>query len=323
MNENKLPESFHWINRMKKYEGNPIIRPNGKWAADLVFNPAAIVKDDTVMLLCRAVNLSHKRRDINWSVSSLIWARSKDGIHFELDDEPFLYPDENSEYTGGFEDPRIVYISEEKLYLLTYTGVKWDADGNLDAPCLLAISKDLENWEFLGEKFPERAVCIIDKRIDGKYWGYYGNSSEFITWSEDLINWHWEGETLIKPRPDRFDSVLCEGACPPNVSDEGYLFIYNGATSIEATKKYSQKMFGMQAYTNWGMYSTGWVLIDPNDPKKVLARSEEPFLAPTECFECYGLVNHTIFSGGHVEFKGKHFLYYGACDTRIGVAIAE
>ena len=60
--ENSLPKSFEWVNNFKRYEGNPIIRPSGDWAADLIFNPAAIVKDDTVMLLCRGVNLSHKRR---------------------------------------------------------------------------------------------------------------------------------------------------------------------------------------------------------------------------------------------------------------------
>ena len=70
-------------------------------------------------------------------------------------------------------------------------------------------------------------------------------------------------------------------------------------------------------------YSVGWALFDRNDPKKVIARSEEPFLVPYESYECYGMVYFTIFSGGCVEFKGKHFLYYGACDNRIGVAIAE
>ena len=57
-----LPQNFAWVESMKKYEGNPIIRPHGKWAADLFFNPAAIVKDDQVLLLCRCVNLADKRR---------------------------------------------------------------------------------------------------------------------------------------------------------------------------------------------------------------------------------------------------------------------
>lgn len=165
MNENKLPKTFEWINRMKKYEGNPIIRPNGKWAADLVFNPAAIVKDDQVLLLCRAVNLADKRRSVNWSISSLIWARSKDGIHFELDDEPFLYPDENSEYTGGFEDPRIVYISEEKLYLLTYTGVKWNEDGSLNAPASSPYQKIWKIGSFWAKSSQAVPFALLTKRL--------------------------------------------------------------------------------------------------------------------------------------------------------------
>lgn len=319
----ELPKSFKWIESMKKYEGNPIIRPNGKWAADMVFNPAAVVYDNRVHLLCRCINLADKRREKSWSVSSLVWARSDDGINFTLDDESFLYPDENCKYVGGFEDPRIVYIPDEDIYLLTYTGVAFESDGSLNAPCLLATSKDLEHWEFHGEKFPERAVCIINKKINGRYYGYYGNSNEYITWSDDLINWHNDGDILMRPRPDKFDSVLCEGACPPIITDDGILFIYNGAAKIEQTKEYSQKKFGMTSYANSYMYSTGWALIDKNDPTKLIARCDEPFLSPEECFECYGLVNFTIFSGGHVEFDNKHFLYYGACDTRIGVAISD
>lgn len=318
-----LPKSFEWVNRLKKYDGNPIIRPHGKWAADLIFNPAAIVKDDEVRLLCRCVNLAEKRRGRNWSVSSLVWARSNDGLNFTLDDEPLFYADEHCKYDGGYEDPRIVYIPEEKLYLLTYTGVSFNDDGKLNAPGLLAISKDLDNWELLGEKFPSRAVCIINKKINGKYWGYYDNSCKYITWSEDLVNWHCDNQVLIAPRKDHFDSVICEGACPPVYSEDGILFFYNGACSKEDTARYSKENFGTGAYTVLDMYSTGWVLIDKNDPTRVLARCEKPIIAPFECYECYGFVGFTVFGGGYVEFKGKHFLYYGACDNRICVAVAD
>ena len=319
----KIPKAYEWINRLKRYEGNPIIRPHGKWAADLIFNPAAVVKDGQVWLLCRCVNLGEKRKPYSWSTSALVWAKSDDGLNFVLDDEPLLYPDEDSIYVGGFEDPRIVYIPEEKVYLLTYTGVSYKPDGKLYAPGMLAISKDLEHWDFYGEKFPGRAICIISEKINGKYWGYYGNSNKFITWSEDLINWHNDGEVLLKPRGGYFDEVLCEGACPPIISDEGILFIYNGATTIEATKKYAREVIENDAYTMFGMYSTGWALIDRNNPKNVIARSDKPFLAPFEEYECYGMVYHTIFSGGCIEFKGKHYLYYGACDNRICVEVED
>ncbi len=52
----KLPEEFQWVNKLKKYEGNPIIRPQGRIAADNIFNPAAAVHNGKVHLLCSAVN---------------------------------------------------------------------------------------------------------------------------------------------------------------------------------------------------------------------------------------------------------------------------
>ena len=103
------------VNRLKKYEGNPILRPQGEIAKDNIFNPAAAVWNNKVHLICRAVNLNDIPSGGNWSISSFVWAHSNDGIHFELEEKPFLKPDKNSHYLGGFQDPRLVWFPEEKL----------------------------------------------------------------------------------------------------------------------------------------------------------------------------------------------------------------
>ena len=134
-----LPEEFRWVERFVKYPGNPILRPQGEWAADLIFNPAAIVKDGRVGLLCRGVNLKERAKAPCWSVSSLIWAWSDDGINFTLDKRPLLHPDAKSPYIGGFEDPRIVFVEDAGMYVLTYTGVKGQfPDGRWDTPAIIA-----------------------------------------------------------------------------------------------------------------------------------------------------------------------------------------
>lgn len=306
---NKLPEEFLWVNKLKRYNKNPIIRPQGKLAADLVFNPAAVVWENRVGLLCRCVNFEDKGADGNWSVSSLVWAWSDDGVNFTLDEEPFLKPDENCVYKGGFEDPRLVWIEEEKLWVLTYTGVyNWD-----NTPGLIAYSSDLKNWEFAGETFPARAICITPKKVNGKYWAYYGNTSLFSAWSEDLRHWHTDNKEVISPREGKFDDVLCEAVASPLMSENGIFLLYNGA----------QKQTEKRTYSTGHEYSVGWVLLDANNPEKVLLRSETPFLKPELEHEFYGLVGYTIFANGLVEFRGKHYLYYGCNDTRIGVAIEE
>jgi predicted GH43/DUF377 family glycosyl hydrolase len=310
-----LPEEFSWINKLKKYEGNPIIRPHGKLAADLIFNPAAVVHEGRVGLLCRCVNFEDKPMPEpdgtinNWSVSSLVWAWSDDGINFILDQEPFLKPDKDSPYRGGFEDPRICWIEDEQIWALTYTGVR-----NLEnTPGLIAFSRDLVNWDFAGESFPERAVVITPKKINGRYYAYYGNSSLFSSWSEDLRTWHTENKPVLSPCAGSFDDMLCEAAVQPIISKDGILVLYNGAKRIKECPMYS---YGYE-------YSVGWALFDKDDPEKLIARCDKPFLVPDCPVDYYGLSTYTVFSNGHVKFNGRHFLYYGSSDTRIGVAIEE
>ncbi len=318
---NNLPKEFSWVNKLKRYSGNPILRPQGELAADQIFNPAAIVKGDKVALLCRCINYADKPKGYNWAVSCLTWAWSDNGTDFKLDEKPFIKVAEDSPYGGGFEDPRLIYIPEEELYVLTYTGVR----NYFNAPGLLALSKDLKNWEFLGEAFPERAVCIIPKKINGKYWAYYGNADVYVSWSEDLRTWHTERQVVVDRRPGMFDEHICEGVAAPIYSENGILFLYNGATKDRANFDYVKKLGITEylAHRTESIYSIGWALFDKNDPTRIIERCDEPIMEPTELYELFGHTGFTIFGCGLVNFKGKYHLYYGCNDNRIAVAIEE
>ena len=329
-----LPAEFDWVRNFKKYDGNPIIRPQGKWAADMIFNPAAIVKDGRVGLLCRAVNLEEKTGGSEWSVSSLIWAWSDDGYEFTLDEKPFLHPTVawplagKCQYPGGFEDPRIVFIPEEKLYVLCFTGVRHipatATEGERwHTPALIAWSKDLKNWEWGPETFPNRAVCITPQKVNGRYWAYWDNSTLKTSWSEDLRTWHHTGNSAIRQRNGMFDSVLCEAVASPIMGESGILLLYNGAMGGEQRTNYMSRWTKCYAKGNFNVYQVGWALFDKNNPERPIARSAEPIVSPTEPFERFGFVNGTVFASGLVNFKGKWFLYYGCADNRIAVAVAE
>jgi len=65
----------------------------------------------------------------------------------------------------------------------------------------------------------------------------------------------------------------------------------------------------------------GALLLDPDDPTRVIARSPSPVLEPTEAYERMGLFNDTVFSCGHVDMgDGQIRLYYGAADSVIAAA---
>lgn len=242
-------------------------------------------------------------------MSTLVWAWSDDGFNFVSDDAPAFDPEPDSPYQGGFEDPRLVKAGDE--YVLTFTGV---SDFNR-TPGLIAFSRDLKHWEWGGEVLPGRAIAIVNEKIDGWYYGYWGNSSVFLARSRDLRSWELLKEPALRPRSGYFDELLCESAAPPLLTDDGILLFYNGDRGRFPARRFARGV--MPCYVHdilWTCYSTGWALFDRNDPARLIARSAEPVLVPDCLYEIFGISFYTVFAQGYVEFKGRRFLYYGCAD---------
>ena len=132
------PGNWALLPFVKSDEVNPVLAPDPiteffcpvrkeklKWEEKDVFNPAAIVRNDTVFLLYRAEDKIGKfagtsRIGLAWSI---------DGLHFTRHPSPILYPDNDSlkkyEWEGGCEDPRIVEM-HKGTYYLTYTAYDGD-----------------------------------------------------------------------------------------------------------------------------------------------------------------------------------------------------
>jgi predicted GH43/DUF377 family glycosyl hydrolase len=62
------------------------------------------------------------------------------------------------------------------------------------------------------------------------------------------------------------------------------------------------------------------MLLDPSDPRKILGRTKEPLLEPEKDYELQGIIPNVVFSCGAVVMNGIIYLYYGGCDTVVGVA---
>lgn len=169
------------------------------WEAKDVFNPAAVVRDGVVHLLYRAEDRVGK----HLGTSRIGLARSADGLVFERERSPVLFPADDAqrryEWEGGTEDPRVC-ATEEGGYLLTYTAY----DGEKARLCV-ATSPDLRNWTKHGLAFKSMpdlwgkagsVVCrvegerLVATRIGGKYWMYWGESYVFAATSDDLIDWN-------------------------------------------------------------------------------------------------------------------------------------
>ena len=332
-------------------KANPIITPNPSnqfdcpmqdkkigWEESDVFNPAATVKDGKIYVLYRAEDNS--ATGIGKRTSRIGLAESEDGIHMKRRKTPVMYPDKDNmkeyEWEGGCEDPRVT-MTEDGLYVMAYTS--WNRKV---ARLCIATSHDLVKWEKHGPAFAKayngRFKDIFCKsgsmvttikdgkqvltKIDGKYFMYWGEHAVSAATSDDLVNWtpildeKNELATVIKPRPQYFDSALTECGPPAILTDKGIVLLYNGKNQTNDSKR--DKRFTA------GAYCAGQILTDPKEPMKVLQRLDVPFFRPMASFEKSGqYVDGTVFIEGLVFFKNKWYLYYGCADSQVSVAIYD
>lgn len=298
------------------YEHNPILRPRGgTWESGNLYNPAALVDGDEVLLLYRA-----HADDI---VSHIGLARSRDGYRFEREDEPILSPVEDYE-RYGCEDPRIALI--DGTYYLTYTG--WD---RRRAQLCLATSTDLRSWTRHGPLFGDfdtfatidprghawsKAGVIVPVQMQGRWWMYFGEGGIYWATSEDLLHWTPgtpDSEPMYAPTPGSFDADLVEIGTSPVLTSNGLLvMLTNGATrTVHDDGSVSVD------------YRCGQIAIDPDEPTRVLARLQVPWLRPQTYEDTHGLVSNVTFVEGLVHFRERWFAYYGQSDTTLAVAVHD
>ncbi len=335
---------------VKPAQVNPVITPNPAshfrspmtdsvvaWEEYATFNPAAVVRDGKVFVLYRAEDASGERQ-IGRHTSRLGLAESSDGLRFTRRGAPVLYPDTDAqrqyEWPGGVEDPRIVE-SDDGTYVLTYT--QW----NRDIPRLaVATSRDLINWTKHGPAFARAAGGkylraesksgailsrvagdrVIATRVNGRYWMYFGVPDLHIATSDNLLDWTPVEDdngrliNVLSPRPGYFDSWLVEAGPPAllTANGGGIVVLYNAGNSAT----HGDSTLPARVYTG------GQALFDARNPLKLIARSDAPFIRPTESYERTGQYPEgTTFVEGLVPFRGRWFLYYGTADSRVGVAV--
>ncbi|MFL5477822.1 MAG: glycoside hydrolase family 130 protein [Gemmatimonadaceae bacterium] len=314
---------------------SPLTDSSVRWEELATFNPAAVVKDGKVYVLYRAEDASGKT-EIGFHTSRIGLAESPDGLRFTRRAAPVLFPDKDAqaryEWTGGVEDPRIVE-TDDHTYVLTYT--QW----NRDVPRLaVATSKDLVRWTKHGPAFAKaengkylrsetKSGAILTRvegdrlvatRVNGKYWMYFNVPDIMIATSDNLLDWtplaDSDGKVakVLSPRPGYFDSWLVEAGPPAIMTERGIVLLYNAGNSGQ---------FGAPGLPQ-RVYTGGQALFDARNPIKLIARSDEPFIRPTEDYEKTGQYKEgTTFTEALIPFKGRWFLYYGTADSRVGVAV--
>jgi predicted GH43/DUF377 family glycosyl hydrolase len=286
---------------VKKYPGNPVLtRDDVPFNVNSIFNPGAIKIDDEYILLCR-VEMPAGR-------SSFVIARSKDGYDFRVDKKPCLTPEDHKEFykytSWGIEDARIVKMQDR--YLITYTGYS-----DYLPLVMLAETKDFSKFNILGPiSEPSNKDCsIFPEKINGHYLkmdrpSADGKSYIWLNSSPDLIHWG-NYKILAVPEKGTWEADKIGGSTPPIKTNEGWLFLYHGVRG-----------FGISF-----MYRIGAMLLDLNEPWKIIGRSAEPIISPDHNYERVGDVGNVVFTNGWiVEDEGTVKIYYSGADSNISIA---
>lgn len=299
---------------LQRCNDRPLLQPvaDNAWESKYVLNPGALRLEDKVYLFYRAVGKDGISR-IGLAVT--------DGYQvLERLPEPIFSPVLPQE-RKGCEDPRIVII--DNRILMIYTAY----DGNIAQIGVASISvkdflrRKFERWRRDGLPFEniwDKDGIIFPEKIKGKYVLFHRiDPSMWAVYLDKLGNYASERQFIIMgPRPGRiWDSKKIGAGSQPIKTKYGWLLIYHGVD-------YSY------------IYRLGVILVDLQEPHKVLYRSPNAVLEPEKDFELGekgAWVPNVVFTCGAVpatetevlDDNDEVLVYYGAADTSIGVAKAK
>jgi len=295
---------------LKRYSGNPILQPikEHPWEALMVYNCAAVYEEGKIHLVYRAQGSPE-------GVSSLGYARSSDG--FQIEERlasPVFEPEPGNEYERfGCEDPRLTRIGNR--FYMTYSAYgrvpNMAAEARLVQIGMTSISvKDFvkKNWRWSERGYPllrvdNKSAVLFPEKIQGKYVMYHRIAPYiWVSYSTDLRNWF--GHKIVMTPEEEWEYFRVSAGAPPIRTKKGWFLIYHGVDS-----KYC--------------YRLGFVVIDRENPEKIIYRPKTPILEPEEKYERSGVVPNAIFNCGAVVVDDELFIYYGAADTVVAVATAN
>lgn len=304
---------------LTKYGGNPIISPRegSWWESRQTFNPGAVLLEDKVHLLYRAIG-------DDW-ISRFGYAASKQGFNVEERLEYPVYqhlvtPSEFTIYSyssggsfGGAEDPRIVRVDGDEVVYMTYTA----CDGGLRvALTSIRIESFLsKGWDWTTPTLisPPGDVhknwVIFPEKINGKYAILHSLSPQIlISYHESLdlkpgsyLNSYYDGHGAA--RKDSWNNIIRGAGAPPIKTEFGWLLFYHALNLRDLSK-----------------YKVGAILLDLQDPSIVICRSAAPILEPDMAYENGGFKPGVVYLSGAVVKEGELLLYYGASDSYVCVA---
>jgi beta-1,2-mannobiose phosphorylase / 1,2-beta-oligomannan phosphorylase len=315
--------------KLNRYAGNPILAPYPAhpWEDLAVFNPAAWYDDvrGQVLLLYRAAESGPEYK------CYFGLATSQDGYHFErASDQPALHPSVEGFDGATIQDPRITRIGE--WFYVTYAarhfpfGQFWvpEVRQRYVTPACpaefphylrtnatltgLAMTRDFQTWIRAGwltnPQLDDRDAILFPERVNGQFvlmhrpleWigEHYGtpHACAWIAFSDDLMGFPFAKSRLLIKNKYPWEAFKLGINTPPIKTPHGWFTLYHAVGPDK-------------------FYRLGALLLDLNDPSRVLHRTPDWLMQPETPYEIDGFYRGVCFPCGTVVIQGTLFVYYG------------
>ncbi len=284
-----------------RYTENPIIDRNPIPGIARIFNSSVVPYEDGFIGVFRA--------EATDGVPFLYLGRSKDGIHWEYENDVIPMVNEKGESAIPFYqyDPRLIKI-EDEYYIV------WCQDF-YGAALGIAKTKDFKHFERIENPFIpfNRNGVLFPRKINGMYKllsrpsdsGHTPFGDIFISESPDMVYWG-KHRHVMGPSGNWWEGMKIGGGANPIETTEGWLLIYHGVCNT----------------CNGYVYTIGGAILDIDEPSKVLYRSKRYLLTPEQWYEERGFVPNVTFPCSTLQddATGRIALYYGCADSYVGLA---
>ncbi len=296
------PEGCHMP--VWRYSENPIIGRDGNKVSNSVFNSAVVPFKDGFAGVFRCDS-----RSISMDI---FVGRSKDGIHWDIEDEPVHFEGEEEEilHREYRYDPRVCFL-EDRYYITWCNGYHGPTIGvayTFDFKKFVQLENAFLPYNRNGVLFPEKIgdmYVLLSRPSDT---GHTAFGDIFVSFSKDMEFWGHHRHIMgpIQGDESAWQSTKVGPGPIPIKTEEGWLLIYHGVITT----------------CNGFVYRMGVALLDLEKPWEVLARSKEYILAPHEYYECVGDVPNVTFPCAALTDAdtGRITIYYGCADTVTGMA---
>jgi beta-1,2-mannobiose phosphorylase / 1,2-beta-oligomannan phosphorylase len=323
---------------IKRSSQNPIVVPGGQdWRKVATFNPGVIFDNGKYYMYERvAGSLKPFQTCIGLQVS-------EDGVNFELASAKPIWTGDMCGYPeGSVEDARVTKLDGKFLMVYAMQPYQFDCwptgvavpdyypnhypewEKNRVAPMITrsGIAESFDGIHFkqlcwtTPAEIDDRDNALFPEKINGRYallrrpmqfvGPEYGAPSPgiWMSTSENLLKWS-DPRLVATAEQPLWEGTKIGAAASPLKTDAGWLVLYHG---VDANS----------------IYRVGSMMLDLNDPTKVIGRTKNPIMEPTEYYEKFGLViPNVVFPTANLIVGDDVWIYYGCCDTAIGLATVK